>query len=600
MSSELVEQVECDAATSELVPARMLNEFAYCPRLSYLEWVQGEWADNLETQEGTFGHRNVDRPGKSAVPEPPAADDSSAPFTPFQTIHARSVSLSAPRERLTAKLDLMETDGETAIPVDYKRGQAPDIPEGAYEPERVQLCAQGLILRENGFQCNHGVIYFIQSRRRVEVLFTDELIARTRQLVNECLVSAASNVIPPPLVESPKCPRCSLVGICLPDETNLLVRLSTGTETEQTEEVELIPPEISTAAINDFADGAEFVEPRPLFAVRNSAQPLYLQEQGTSLSKSGERLVVKNKGAEVQSIPLKDVSQLSLFGGVYVTEPAVREIVQRGIPVCHLSYGGWFYAMTTGLVHKNIELRIRQFALAANPAESVKIARQMISGKVRNCRTLLRRNLESADKARLLMQLADLVEKINKCESLESLLGLEGTAARIYFSGFKQLLTTETGFDLEARNRRPPRDPVNAILSFLYAILTKELTVTLQAVGFDPLRGVFHQPRYGKPALALDLAEEFRPLIADSTALLLINTREIDQSSFISRAGTVALTDSGRKAVLTAFERRMESEVKHPIFGYRLSYRRLLELQARLLSRVLFGEIAQYPAFFTR
>jgi CRISPR-associated protein Cas1 len=201
---------------------------------------------------------------------------------------------------------------------------------------------------------------------------------------------------------------------------------------------------------------------------------------------------------------------------------------------------------------------------------------------------------------KILYQLNDYARKAEACESLESLLGIEGTAARVYFSGFKRLLQEDGSFDIEGRNRRPPRDPVNALLSFVYSLLTKDLTVTVNAVGLDPFLGVYHQPRYGKPALALDLAEEFRPLIADSTVLTLINNGEVTRNDFLERAGAVTLTDAGRKAVMGAYERRMESEVTHPLFGYRASYRRLLEVQCRLFARTLSGEVAEYPVFTTR
>jgi CRISPR-associated protein Cas1 len=173
-------------------------------------------------------------------------------------------------------------------------------------------------------------------------------------------------------------------------------------------------------------------------------------------------------------------------------------------------------------------------------------------------------------------------------------------AAKLYFQGFSRLLKGGPAFNLEGRNRRPPTDPVNALLSFVYSLLAKELTITLHAVGFDPMLGFFHRPQYGRPSLALDLAEEFRPLIADSVVLTLINNAEVSESSFVCRGGAVALTDTGRKAVLTAFERRLETEITHPLFGYSISYRRVLDVQSRLLSRVLLGELTEYPGFFTR
>ena len=234
----------------DLIPARMLNEFAYCPRLAYLEWVQGEFADNLEVLEGRFGHRRVEQPSRQEVPEAeekegergrggegetPTEELNPEPRTlnpppeprtlnpcPEETIHTRSLLLSAPGEGLIAKMDLVDLSAADAIPVDYKRGRVPDVPGGAWEPEQVQLCAQRLVLRENGYHCEGGILYFIQSRRRVSVPFDDPLVDRTRELVQEMREMAMSGVMPPPLVDSPKCPRCSLVGICPPDETRLL------------------------------------------------------------------------------------------------------------------------------------------------------------------------------------------------------------------------------------------------------------------------------------------------------------------------------------------------------------------------------------------
>lgn len=599
----------------ELIPVRMLNEFTYCPRLGYLEWVQGEWADNLETRQGTFGHRNVDKPSRKPVPlpttkeqqqteqngEPSSEPANGAPTSldpqpsTLDPIHARSLTLSAPGEGLVAKLDLLELDGNTVTPVDYKRGSVPDIPEGAYEPERVQLCAQGLILRENGYDCREGVIYYIASRRRVTIPFDDALVARTREQAAAFRQTAAESKLPPPLEDSPKCPRCSLVGICLPDETNHLRTIAPRDSWDNPDEAAEPTVDERSSPSRPNRDGL-----RRLVPTRDDALPLYLQGQGLSLTKSGEQLIVKQKSETIQKRRLIDISQVCLFGSIHVTEPALRELVTRGVPVCHFSYGGWLYAITSGLVHKNVELRIKQYAVAADPAQSLALAKQFVIGKIRNCRTLLRRHLESDDKDRVLWQLNEYIGKAEQTESAESLLGIEGTAAKVYFSGFAKLLSGGEEMDIDGRNRRPPRDPVNALLSFLYALLVKELTISLQAVGFDPMLGVYHHPRYGRPSLALDLAEEFRPLVADSTVLMLINNGEVTASSFVRRAGAVALTDAGRKAVMAAYERRLSQEISHPIFGYRASYRRILEVQSRLLSRAVLGDLPAYPNFCTR
>jgi len=568
-------EVARETDVPDLIPARMLNEFAYCPRLAYLEWVQGEFADNLETRQGRFGHRRVDKPSAADVPEPDKKDDHDGeteekPQEP-EPIHTRSLMLSAPEEGLVAKMDLVDISAGEAIPVDYKRGRLPDVPGGAWEPERVQLCAQGLILRENGYACQGGILYFIGSRRRVSVPFDPALVERTRELLRGMRRMGVSGVMPPPLDDSPKCPRCSLVGICLPDETSLLREAAAGDDRKV----------------------------RRLLPARQDALPLYVQEQGAWLGKSADELIVKRKGEVLAKVRLIDTSQVSLFGNVQVSAQALREITVRGIPVCHFSYGGWFHAMTVGMAHKNVELRIRQYATAAHAGAALPFARSFVVGKIKNCRTLLRRHLKE-DSRRLLPSLAEHVHKAESAGEIPTLLGLEGMAAKLYFSGLASLLKTDEAFNFEHRNRRPPRDPVNALLSFVYALLVKELTVALYSAGFDPMLGFYHRPRYGRPSLALDLTEEFRPLIGDSVVLMLINNGEVSPRDFIRRAGGIALTQAGRKAVIAAFERRMDTLVTHPVFKYRISYRRILEVQARLLGRVLLGEIDAYPSFCTR
>ncbi len=566
--SSTCDVIETQQDVPDLVPARMLNEFAYCPRLAYLEWVQGEFADNLETLEGRFGHRRVDQPDRQELPEP-GHENTAQP----DTIHSRSVMLSARGEKLIAKLDILDLENSVAVPIDYKRGRIPDVPGNAWEPERVQLCAQGLILRENGYQCEGGILYFIESRRRVSIPFDDELVDRTRELLGQMRAMATDGRIPPPLDDSPKCPRCSLVGICLPDETRLLA-----------------------CPMTQPADG----DVRRLTPARDDALPLYIQDQGVTLGKNGDQLTVKSRQQTLRQVKLIDVSQVSLFGNVQVTAQALREITSADIPVCHFSYGGWFHAVTRGMEHKNIELRMRQFAVAADSAQSLVLARQFVLGKIKNCRTLLRRHLPEDRAKATIAPLARLFHQAKRSTKAESLLGIEGMAAKTYFAGFAELLKGADDFSIDGRNRRPPRDPVNAMLSFVYALLVKELTVALYAVGFDPMLGFYHRPRYGRPSLALDVAEPFRPLVADSTVLMLVNNGEVTPASFIRRGGGVAMTEAGRRAVIGAFERRMDTLVTHPIFGYRISYRRMLEVQSRLLSRTLLGELSEYPNFCTR
>lgn len=584
---------ESERAVPELIPARMLNEVVYCPRLFYLEFVQAQFAESADTIEGRQLHARVDREAgrlPAAESSPSAADDQSSADTSARSapaaeteaaepevLHARSVWLSAHSLGLTARIDLIEAEGQRVTPVDYKRGAVPDhLPTRAWDADRVQLCAQALVLRENGFSCDEGVIYYAASRTRVTVPIDEGLITTTLEARDQARRLAAAERIPPPLVDSPKCPRCSLVGICLPDEVRALAELEHGRR----------PGEV-----------------RRLLPARDDPLPVYVQAYAGTIGKTGDQLYIAVKDHPRQTTRLLDVAQLNVFGNVQVSTQAIRELAVRGIPICYFSFGGYFQAITTGLTHKNVELRVRQYQAAHTPERALDFARRFVLGKVRNCRTLLRRNCASRPREAL-RDLNDLRKRIGSADNPATLLGLEGNAARIYFQHFAHMLKVPDerapAFDFTARNRRPPRDPVNALLSFAYSLLVKELTIAALRVGFDPFLGFYHRPKYGRPALALDLAEEFRPLIADSVVIQVLNTAEIQPGDFVERGPACNLTPTGRKAFLNAFERRLDTLVTHPIFGYTISYRRILDVQARLLAACLAGEFPYYVPFMTR
>jgi CRISP-associated protein Cas1 len=303
----------------------------------------------------------------------------------------------------------------------------------------------------------------------------------------------------------------------------------------------------------------------------------------------------------VASVRLIDVLHVAAFGNVQVTAQAMRSLFEQDIDVFHFSYGGWLLGMTTGLPSKNVMLRIRQVTAAARA--QLDAPYQMISGKIRNARVLLRRN-GGEPVARVVAQLGELAQQAERASGVAELLGIEGVAARLYFEAFPHLVGRASELPGPAftglRNRLPPADVVNCLLSFCYGLLTKETLAACVAVGFDPYVGLLHRPRFGRPALALDLAEEFRALLADSTVLTLINNGEIGASDVLVRAGAVTLTASGRKAVIRAWERRMTTELRHPRFGYTVSYRRAVELQARILATHLTGELPQYEPLVTR
>jgi CRISPR-associated protein Cas1 len=574
----------------DYMPARMVNEFVYCPRLFFYEWVEGLFQESADTVEGKIQHKRVDKGGKG-LPSPEKLAE--------ERLETRAVTLSTGRLRVIAKMDLLEVENGCVTPVDYKHGKPYEV-DGALQiwpADRAQLAVQAMALRENGYRVEEGVIFYAATRQRVRVPFTEGVMEETERAIGEAWALAESGRIPPPLEDSPKCPGCSLNSICLPGETTTLRSAAEGDETGQLPLFEEMraprkPP---------------LKETRRLIAPRSDLRPVYLNTQGLKVGRSGEVLQVKEKDAVRQEIRPIEISQLNLMGNIQVTTQVTQLLCESGIPVCYFSQGGWFYGITTGMATKNVFLRQAQFRLAGEPWFCLKLARRLVGGKIRNQRTMLLRNHTEPPEI-CLRQMKEMALRADAAGSAEELLGIEGNAARLYFGAFDGMLKageqaeTPAGFrlDFEGRNRRPPRDPVNALLSLGYSMLTKDLTIACYAVGFDPMMGYYHQPRFGRPALALDLMEPFRPLIVDSAVINAVNTRMVTAGDFMRSGDAVALTPGGRKSFYHAYELRMDTLVTHPIFEYRVSYRRLLEVQARLLGRVLEGEIGDYPVFVTR
>lgn len=566
---------------SEPLPVRMLNEYAYCPRLFHLMHVDGRWEDNRFTEEGREVHRRVDRLDH-VLPDADAGGqsaDASGPSDERPTV-SRSVSLGSERLGLTSKLDLVATDGDEAVPVETKRGRVPNNPERSWEPERVQLMAQGLLLREHGYRSDHGVLYFAASRTRVDIPFDEELEARTLELLGLAHRAQSATDLPPPLDDSPKCHGCSLSGICLPDETLALKAVPAGPDADSS-----VEPAI-----------------RRLYPSRDAALPFYVQEQGARVGKSKKVLIVRKSGEEIGRARLKDVSQLVLLGNVSVSAQALHLLCEASIPVAHFSSGHWFYGITHGMGLRNAFDRRAQFETAADPLRCLAFARSIVEAKGANQRTLIGRNVKPRPKD-VGAAMRALLKKVPHAGSPEELLGLEGGIAAHYFGAFGRALKPrdfESQWEFRDRNRRPPRDPVNALLSFGYAMLAKECTIALMTEGLDPWWGLFHRPRHGRPALALDLMEEFRPLIADSAVLTAVNTGMVTRRNFTRSKAGCMLGPKGRKAFLRAYEARMDQLVTHPLFGYRCSWRSVVRVQARLLARWLRGDIPDYPPMRTR
>lgn len=607
----------------EPIPARMLNEFVYCPRLFYYEHVEGVFAPNADTKRGEALHARVDR-GEGALPEARKSDAGTAadaqaksgrPKSEIEeeTIHSRSVTLASDRLGVIAKLDLVEvranpSDLFSAIdvcPVDYKAGSPREGPDGVelWDTDRMQLGLQCLILRDNGYACERGIIYYRGTKQRVPLEITPDIERWIEDQISAARRCAAGNRIPAPLEDSPKCPRCSLVPICLPDETALL---AAGPPPDTARPLDAIEPEGRPAAQRPV---------RRLLAPRDDTRALYLNTQGLRVGRTKGILQIKEKEKLVEEVRISDLTHVALFGNIQLSTQAVQALCESEVPVTYFSMGGWFYGITRGHGLKNVFSRVAQFQAAADPARCQAVARRFVSGKIRNQRTFLLRNHEDPPRDAGL-RLRELAHRALAAEGLEALLGIEGSAAALYFSHFAGLIKLDDalpaeggtapdakwrpGFSFEGRNRRPPRDPVNALLSLAYSLLTKDCTLAAAAVGLDPYIGFYHQPRFGRPAIALDIMEEFRPLIADSAVITAINNRMVGASDFVTAGHAVNLTQTGRKAFFQAYERRINALITHPVFDYKVTYRRAIELQFRLLARWLGGEVPEYIPFLTR
>lgn len=561
-------------AETPLIPARMVNEYAYCPRLAYLMWTQAEWADTGDTVEGRRTHRRVDKP--SAPLPAPDAIAAAQVGEDEDRIVSRSMTLASERLGVIAKLDVAEAEGGLVTPIDYKRGKRPHVDRGAYEPERIQVCLQGLLLEEHGYRTEEGAIYYAGSRERVRIPFDDDLREAAGAAVSGLRLIVAQGRMPPPLRDSPKCPRCALVTVCLPDE-------------------------IASLAGSHLA-------PRTIAVPKDDALPLVVQSQRARISKEAETLKISEDEGEATRVRLIDISDVALFGNISITTPALTTLLEREIPVTFHSHGGWFRGIAHGIGHRNVEVRTAQYRMSFDQEACLRFARDLVAAKIANQRTIVRRNWREPvdEKQAVLARLSVARKSVGGASDATELLGLEGGAAAVYFRALAVLIKPPAAedelapFRFEARNRRPPADPVNALLSLAYAMLTRHWTVALASVGLDPYRGLYHAPRYGRPSLALDLMEPFRPIVADSVVLSAINTGEVRPGDFVVGATGTALTQPGRRRFVAAFERRLSQETTHPVFGYQVSMRRLLLVQARLLSRFLLGELPSYPHYLPR
>jgi CRISPR-associated protein Cas1 len=352
---------------------------------------------------------------------------------------------------------------------------------------------------------------------------------------------------------------------------------------------------------------------------------LYLTEPRSLVKKEGDTLVVhipENKERETAKrkvrVPLIKVTQAVVYGDVTLTSPALAALLEQQTDVCFCSYYGRFRGRLAPALSKNSLIRLEQHRAHNEPVRAFALARAFVRGKLGNMRAMLLRANRKRDDAAVgeaVSSIKGVLDQVDELDAAQAaappdpsqpqagtlqgtLLGLEGAGTAFYFGVLGRLLKGEWGF--ERRQRRPPRDPVNALLSFGYVLLMNQVASAVSVVGLDPYVGFLHSSQYGKPALPLDVMEGFRPVIVDSVVLTLLNNGMLTRGDFDEQLGAYRLTDKGRRTFLSKFEERLDTTIQHPVFGYRATYRRSLELEVRLVAKWLMGEIPQFKPFVVR
>ncbi len=596
---------DSDSLFDDYLPVSLLAEVAYCPRNFYYRAVEGQEPENVHTLKGSLeDERRRERER----------------ITREEGVHIRSIKISSQRLRWVAIVDallLHPPSLSPPIPLEYKTGA---IKESLHDD--VQLCASAMLLEEHtGASIPFGYLYYSASKSRRKVEFTTELRQKTLQFSEQAREILDSEEIPEPVADE-RCDGCALNPICLPFEVS---RLQGKQEVEPPHR---IIPKIQTGKV------------------------LFVDEQGAFLSKHhGEVIVYKPSSKPggprevLRKIPASYLDQIILVGNATISTQLLRYLLRANVDIVYLSTHGKYEGRFVPSLHKNAIARKCQFRGLFDRDTSLRFARGFVLGKLHNCRTLLLRHLRSlkpetdtsepaSHNPELLLieeaieSLKRLVFRIPSITTIDELLGIEGAGASAYFKVFGLLIKRPSSasrspqtpelpdsqplgppklpdspftFDFEKRSRRPPADPVNALLSFGYTLLLSDMISATAIAGLDPYAGFFHQERYGRPNLALDLMEEFRPIVVDSLVLTGINKGVFSLSDFEQKMlGGVYLNEAGREKFFRLYGQRVLTEIEHPLFGYKATYRRIFEVQARLLSKVLQGELEEYIPFTVR
>ncbi len=533
----------------ETIGASALNSFVYCKKLFYYREIEQIEGENHFLVDGQIKHTKIDGEANSVH---------------MEGNKIFSLSLSSDALGIAARFDVLEKDGDQYIPVEYKRGK-----EGDWLNHRVQLCAQALLIEENYQQTvTYGYIYYYGSKKRVKVDFDQILREQTLSAINEARRMIQDSQCPQ-VEYSQRCEGCSLKEQCLPEEVEQI-------QQKKTSNAKKVIPMIDEREV------------------------LYITTNDVEISKKSNRLIIKEEGKVLKEVPIIKIRKVVLIGRVNLSHPVVALLLKNNIEIVYLNYYGRYEGTIIPPCNKNGILRKKQILLSEDEEFCKNLSSQFVKGKIYNMRVLLqRRNQANKEEevSKNIKKLKNVLKNLEHAESVNSIRGLKGYTTKLYFQSLDTLLSSEVHF--EKRNRRPPKDPVNALLSLGYTLLTRDIEGYCRVVGLDPYTGFLHKDRYGKPSLALDLMEEFRPLIVDQMVLYILNSEIITEDDF-EEIGQLKLKQPAFKKFLSQYEQRKKTELKHPVFNYKVTYQRAFEIQARMLAKYISGELEEYIPIQTR
>jgi CRISP-associated protein Cas1 len=525
-----------------------LHAFAYCPRLFYLEEVEELYTQDAAVFAGRRLHEEIEK-----------AEDEE-----WQDLYLEDEYLG-----LRGRVDVLRKRDGQVIPYEHKRGRChrdENKQPRAWESDRLQILAYCCLLEASlGIIIPEGRIRYHADNVMVHVPLDDEARSWVRESIRQARELRKSSYRPPVTDNEYLCARCSLAPVCLPEEARL-------------------------------ANNKEWSATR-LFPQDDEREVVHILEPGTRVGRTGEQLKISRRNEADEKLSIQQVGQVVLHSFSQLSTQALHFLAANDIGIHFLS-GGGRYIGSVDTRSGSIQRRIRQYKALSQDDFCLELARKLVNCRGEGQRKLLMRGkrhregeIETLEKA--IDQMKAVLKQVPLVSSLESLLGFEGNLAALYFGALPSLLGAEVPGELRfsGRNRRPPKDRFNALLSFGYALLIKDVMNAILAVGLEPALGFYHQPRTQAPPLALDLMEVFRVPLVDMPVVTSINRNQWDvRADFDVRGQQVWLSETGRRKFIELYERRKAENWKHPVTGYSLTYRRLLELEARLLEKEWSGE----------